>query len=85
MLPGGVANPDRLRMLPKADREVVEDDGLVASRKPDDLPAFNKKIVEVFSEAAQREPQPVGRCEPTIGRKFLRRPDLSQQHGGLFF
>jgi protease I len=42
------------------DRPVVEDDGLVTSRKPDDLPAFNKKIVEVFSEASQREPQPVG-------------------------
>ena len=113
VLPGGVANPDQLRMLPKAvhfvksffeegkpvaaichapwmlveagvvrgktltswpslhtdlknaganwvDRQVVEDDGLVTSRKPDDLPAFNKKIVEVFSEASQREPQPVG-------------------------
>ena len=31
------------------DREVVEDNGLVTSRKPDDLPAFNKKIVELFS------------------------------------
>lgn len=113
VLPGGVANPDQLRMLPKAvhfvksffdegkpvaaichapwmlveagavrgktmtswpslhtdlknagakwvDREVVEDDGLVTSRKPDDLPAFNKKIVEVFAEASPREPQPVG-------------------------
>jgi len=113
VLPGGVANPDQLRLMPKAvqfvrsffeqdkpvaaichapwmlveadvvrgrtvtswpslhtdlnnagakwvDREVVEDDGLVTSRKPDDLPAFNKKIVELFSEASHREPQPVG-------------------------
>jgi protease I len=113
VLPGGVANPDQLRSMPKAvqfvksffeqdkpvaaichapwmlveadvvrgktvtswpslhtdlknagakwvDREVVEDDGLITSRKPDDLPAFNKKIVEVFSQASQREPQPVG-------------------------
>jgi protease I len=113
VLPGGVANPDQLRTMPKAvqfvraffeqgkpvaaichapwmlveadavrgktvtswpslhtdlknagakwvDREVVEDDGLVTSRKPDDLPAFNKKIVEVFSEAREREPQHVG-------------------------
>jgi protease I len=113
VLPGGVANPDQLRMLPKAvhfvksffeqdkpvaaichapwtlveagvvrgrtltswpslqtdlknagakwvDREVVEDDGLVTSRKPDDLPAFNKKIIELFSQTSQREPQPVG-------------------------
>ncbi len=113
VLPGGVANPDQLRMLPKAvqfvksffqhdkpvaaichapwllveagvvrdrtvtswpslhtdlknagakwvDREVVEDDGLVTSRQPDDLPAFNKKIIELFSQMSQREPQPVG-------------------------
>jgi protease I len=32
------------------DQEVVVDDGLVTSRKPDDLPAFNAKIVEEFSE-----------------------------------
>jgi protease I len=113
VLPGGVANPDQLRTMPKAvqfvksffeqgkpvaaichapwmlveadavrgktvtswpslhtdlknagakwvDREVVEDDGLVTSRKPDDLPAFNKKIVELFSETREREPQHVG-------------------------
>jgi protease I len=113
VLPGGVANPDQLRTIPKAvefvrsfferdkpvgaichapwmlveagvvrgrtvtswpslqtdlknagakwvDREVVEDEGLVTSRKPDDLPAFNKKIIEVFSESAEREPQRVG-------------------------
>jgi protease I len=113
VLPGGVANPDQLRTMPKAvqfvksffeddkpvaaichapwmlveadavrgrmvtswpslqtdlqnagakwvDREVVEDHGLVTSRKPDDLPAFNKKIVELFSHASHHEPQPVG-------------------------
>ncbi|MDB5409850.1 MAG: putative peptidase [Rhodospirillales bacterium] len=32
------------------DREVVTDHGLVTSRKPDDLPAFCKKIVEEFRE-----------------------------------
>jgi len=32
------------------DQEVVVDDGLVTSRKPDDLPAFNAKIVEEFAE-----------------------------------
>ncbi len=114
MLPGGVANPDQLRMLPKAvrfvksffdagkpvgaichaawllveadvvrgrtvtswpslhtdlrnagaewvDREVVEDGNLVTSRKPDDLPAFNKKIIELFTAATMRAPQPAGR------------------------
>jgi protease I len=31
------------------DSEVVEDDGLVTSRKPDDIPAFNRKIIEVVA------------------------------------
>lgn len=30
--------------------EVVSSDGLVTSRKPDDIPAFNKAIVELFSQ-----------------------------------
>lgn len=113
VLPGGVANPDQLRMLPKAvdfvrsffedrkpvaaichapwllaeanvirgrtvtswpslhtdlknagakwvDREVVQDETLVTSRKPDDLPAFNRKMVELFSRTPEREPQHVG-------------------------
>jgi len=32
------------------DQEVVVDRGLVTSRKPDDLPAFNRKLVEEISE-----------------------------------
>uniref|UniRef100_UPI000182A41B PROTEASE I n=1 Tax=Deinococcus radiodurans (strain ATCC 13939 / DSM 20539 / JCM 16871 / CCUG 27074 / LMG 4051 / NBRC 15346 / NCIMB 9279 / VKM B-1422 / R1) TaxID=243230 RepID=UPI000182A41B len=32
------------------DEECVTDKGVVTSRKPDDLPAFNKKIVEEFAE-----------------------------------
>ena len=103
LLPGGVANPDQLRMLPKAvafvreffdagkpvaaichglwplidagvvrgrkvtswpslkmdlqnagaewtDQEVVTHNGLVTSRKPDDIPAFNQKMIEEFAE-----------------------------------
>lgn len=103
VLPGGVLNPDQLRMNPKAvefvgsfvrsgkpiaaichgpwtlinaggvrgrkmtswpslaadlqnagaqwvDQEVVTDQGLVTSRKPDDLPAFNRKMIEEFAE-----------------------------------
>ena len=105
LLPGGVANPDQLRMKPEAvrfvkaffdagkpvasichgpwtlieagavrgrtmtswpsiktdlinagadwvDREVVTDKGLVTSRKPDDIPAFNEKMIEEFAEGA---------------------------------
>ena len=40
------------------DEEVVVDQGLVTSRKPDDLPAFCKKMVEEFCEgvhSGQRE------------------------------
>ena len=103
VLPGGVMNPDTLRMNPKAvafvraffdarkpvaaichgpwtlveadvvrgrtmtsyesirtdlrnagasvvDREVAVDQGLVTSRKPADLPAFNAKMIEEFAE-----------------------------------
>lgn len=39
------------------DQEVVVDKGLVTSRNPDDLPAFNKKMVEEIKE---------GKHEPAI-------------------
>src|SRR5438094_5329093 len=32
------------------DEEVVVDNGLVTSRKPDDIPAFNRKMIEEFCE-----------------------------------
>jgi protease I len=104
LLPGGVFNPDRLRMNERAvqfvkafavsnrpiaaichgpwtlieadalrdrrvtswpslktdlrnagaiwvDGEVIEDRGLITSRKPDDIPAFNQKMIEVFADA----------------------------------
>ena len=40
------------------DREVVVDHGLVTSRKPSDIPAFDKKMIDVFAagrDAGQRE------------------------------
>lgn len=36
------------------DEEVVVDQGLVSSRTPDDLPAFNTKLVEEFAEGTHR-------------------------------
>lgn len=32
------------------DQEVVVDNGLVTSRKPDDIPAFNRKMIEEIAE-----------------------------------
>ncbi|HYX31262.1 MAG TPA: type 1 glutamine amidotransferase domain-containing protein [Pyrinomonadaceae bacterium] len=32
------------------DEEVVVDNGIVTSRKPDDIPAFNRKMIEEFAE-----------------------------------
>jgi protease I len=105
LLPGGVINPDTLRIIPGAvqfvrsffdegkpvaaichgpwtlidagavpgrtvtswpslrsdlrnagatwvDREVVVDGNLVTSRKPDDLPAFNREVIGIFAKAA---------------------------------
>src|ERR1700733_3224536 len=37
------------------DEEVVVDEGLVTSRKPDDLDAFNAKIVEEIAEGKHRQ------------------------------
>jgi protease I len=36
------------------DQEVVNDNGLVTSRKPQDIPAFNRKMIEEFSEGRHR-------------------------------
>jgi protease I len=36
------------------DREVVTDEGLVTSRKPDDIPAFNRKMIEEFAEGVHQ-------------------------------
>jgi PfpI family intracellular protease len=107
LLPGGVINPDALRMQPKAvafakaffdankpvaaichgpwtvietgaararrmtswpslktdlknagadwvDQEAVVDHGLVTSRSPDDIPAFNREMIKLFGEARGR-------------------------------
>jgi len=37
------------------DEQVVVDQGLVTSRKPDDIPAFNKKMIEEFCEGKHAE------------------------------
>jgi protease I len=45
------------------DEEVVVDDGLVTSRKPDDIPAFNKKMIEEFAEGKHERRKAAGRAE----------------------
>jgi protease I len=39
------------------DEEVVTDNGLVTSRKPDDLPAFNRKLIEEIAEGRHNRSQ----------------------------
>jgi protease I len=39
------------------DKEVVVDDGVVTSRKPDDIPAFNEKMIEEFAEGRHEQRQ----------------------------
>jgi len=36
------------------DEEVVEDDGLITSRRPDDIPAFNRKMIEVLEARGEQ-------------------------------
>jgi protease I len=45
------------------DEEVVVDQGLVTSRKPEDLTAFKEKIIEDFARADTRS-NPSGRERP---------------------
>jgi len=118
LLPGGVMNPDKLRLEPKAiefvrsffdggkpvaaichgpwtiidagaadgkrmtsypsiktdlknagaewvDEPVVVDNGLVTSRKPADIPAFNRKMIEEFAEGTHPQ-ETESRGEPAL-------------------
>lgn len=38
------------------DKEVIVDNGIVTSRKPDDIPAFNKKMIEEFTQGEHERP-----------------------------
>ncbi|HEX3866144.1 MAG TPA: type 1 glutamine amidotransferase domain-containing protein [Gemmatimonadaceae bacterium] len=47
------------------DREVATDMGLVTSRKPDDIPAFNKKMIEEIREGVHDRARPAARTADT--------------------
>ncbi len=42
------------------DEEVVVDNGLVTSRQPDDIPAFNRKMIEEFAEGIHEQKETRG-------------------------
>jgi protease I len=42
------------------DEQVVTDNGIVTSRKPDDIPAFNKKMIEEFAEGIHARQEVAG-------------------------
>ena len=47
------------------DEEVVVDNGLVTSRKPDDLPAFNSRLVEELAEGKHEAQKPSVQADAT--------------------
>jgi protease I len=49
------------------DREVVVDEGLVTSRKPDDIPVFNRKMIEEFGEGIRAGQPASARATRTTG------------------
>lgn len=70
LIDAGVASGRRLTSYPSlqtdlknaganwVDEEVVVDNGLVTSRKPDDIPAFNRKMIEEIAEGVHMRQQP---------------------------
>jgi protease I len=49
------------------DRDVVVDEGLVTSRKPDDIPAINRKMIEEISEGVHMSRVATARPTRTTG------------------
>ena len=55
------------------DREVVTDQGLVTSRKPDDIPAFNRKMIEEIAEGVHEGQTVSARREARAGGEMEAR------------
>jgi protease I len=58
------------------DREVVTDEGLVTSRKPADIPAFNRKMLEEFAEGVHERPRAAAQQTRQQERSAGARPDM---------
>jgi protease I len=83
LINAGVARGTRLTSWPSmekdlrnagadwVDEEVVVDGGLVTSRKPDDIPAFNNKMIEEFAEGVHG-----GQRQKSSGRIRVPEDDL---------
>jgi protease I len=60
------------------DKEVIEDGNLVTSRKPEDIPAFNAKIIDLFSrtgtDKSRRRPEERHPIHPESSRRQERPP-----------
>ncbi len=54
------------------DEEVVTDQGLVTSRKPDDIPAFSKKLIEEIAEGLHGEARKRQRDQSAAAPPTLR-------------
>ena len=53
------------------DEEVVVDHGLVTSRKPDDIPAFNEKMIEEFAEGKHQAHAAAAGAAPRAAEPML--------------
>lgn len=51
------------------DREVATDEGIVTSRKPADIPAFNRKMIEEIAEGVHAHRVDLGRPEQASERR----------------
>lgn len=53
------------------DEETCRDGNWISSRKPDDIPAFNKAMIELFAEMHEKAAdQPMGSPQPAFGEKL---------------
>ena len=59
-------------------QDVVVDNGLVASRKPDDIPAFNKKMIEEFGEGKHARQTQFAGQELEARFQLVRHPERSE-------